>query len=116
MFESLVGLITPATRQNGGRLVMALGAPAGVNDPSVIGWARGMVVPSSATPARLSQAAVGEGGGRLVPYGIASSTGAATTRYRRDRMRVSGGRGGSDGALTPRSSMRSRLAGRTNMQ
>src|SRR5580765_4322277 len=101
MFESLVGLITPATRQNGGRLAMALGAPGGVNDPSVIGCARVMVVPSSAAAARLSQFAAVEWVERLVPYGIVSSNGAAIARYRRDPIGVSGGRGRKHGYGRP---------------
>ncbi len=34
--DSLVGAIVPATRQNGGRFVMGLLDPGGVNDPVVI--------------------------------------------------------------------------------
>jgi hypothetical protein len=36
MSESGVGLIVPAMRQNGGRLVMALADPGVVKDPPVI--------------------------------------------------------------------------------
>src|SRR5262247_3602310 len=35
--DSLVGAITPVIRQNGGRLVIALVQPGGVNDPVVTG-------------------------------------------------------------------------------
>jgi hypothetical protein len=35
MCESLVGAISPATRQNGGRLVIAFLDAGGVNDPLV---------------------------------------------------------------------------------
>src|SRR5262245_45226725 len=36
MSDSAVGLIVPAIRQNGGRLVIALVDPGGVNEPAVI--------------------------------------------------------------------------------
>src|SRR5438552_18490507 len=46
MCESLVGAISPATRQNGGRVVIALLDPGGVNDPVVTAWAAVIVVSS----------------------------------------------------------------------
>src|SRR5882672_4065915 len=47
MCDSAVGSMVPVTRQNGGRLVVALVEPGGVNDPPVIAWAAVMVVPGS---------------------------------------------------------------------
>ena len=47
MCESLVGSIAPATRQNGGRLVIALVDPGGVNDPPVTASAVRIVVSGS---------------------------------------------------------------------
>ena len=44
MCESLVGAISPATRQNGGRLVIAFLDPGGVNDPLVTASAVRIVV------------------------------------------------------------------------
>src|SRR5438552_4185446 len=54
MFESLVGLITPATRQNAGR--PGIGAPVGgANVPAGIAVAIVIVVYGNANAARLSQ-------------------------------------------------------------
>jgi hypothetical protein len=44
MCDSFVGAMTPATRQNGGRLVIAAPAPGGVNDPVVTVSAEVIVV------------------------------------------------------------------------
>jgi hypothetical protein len=54
MFESLVGLITPATRQNAGK--PGIGAPVGgANVPAGIEAATVIVVCGNANAARLSQ-------------------------------------------------------------
>src|SRR5690349_1119067 len=50
--ESLVGAEVPATRQNGGRLVIAVAEPGGVNDPVVMLWAAVIVVFGSASADR----------------------------------------------------------------
>jgi hypothetical protein len=47
MCELLVGAISPATRQNGGRLVIAFLDPGGVNDPLVTASAVRIVVSGS---------------------------------------------------------------------
>src|SRR5512134_3083901 len=55
--ESPVGAITPATRQNGGRLPITFVEPGGVNDPVVTACAEVIVVLASFCSARLAQAA-----------------------------------------------------------
>ena len=55
--ESLVGAITPATRQNGGRFAIGLVEPVGVNVPDVTGWAAVIVVSGSFCSTRLAHAA-----------------------------------------------------------
>src|SRR5687768_4855503 len=59
MCDSLVGAIAPATRQNGGRPVMAFVLPGGVNDPVVTAWAAVMVVAGSERAASRSHDAAG---------------------------------------------------------
>src|SRR5438034_9851630 len=54
MCDSLVGSITPATRQNGGRLAIALLEPGGVNDPPVIASTVVIRVSGSRCSARLA--------------------------------------------------------------
>jgi hypothetical protein len=56
MCDSLVGSMVPVTRQNGGRLVVALVEPGSVNGP-VIGCAELMVVLASCCFARSAHAA-----------------------------------------------------------
>src|SRR5581483_11753618 len=56
MFESLVGLIIPATRQNAGRLGMGLPS-GGVNEPAGTASATVIVAPDSASLARPAQSA-----------------------------------------------------------
>ena len=57
--ESIVGAITPATRQKGGKLPMALVEPGGVNDPVVTASATVIVVLGSCRCARLVHADAG---------------------------------------------------------
>jgi hypothetical protein len=55
IFESAEGVIIPATRQNAGRLSIAL-SPGGVNDPAGTAWAAVIFVSGSVSAARLSHA------------------------------------------------------------
>src|SRR4051812_50177543 len=57
MSDSGVGLIVPATRQNGGRLFIAFVEPGTVNDPPVTAWAAVMDVFGGAAFARAVHAA-----------------------------------------------------------
>src|SRR4051812_2109742 len=57
MSDSGVGLIVPATRQNGGRLFIAFVEPGGVNDPPVTVWTAVMDVFGNAPFARAVHAA-----------------------------------------------------------
>ena len=52
--DSVVGAMTPATRQKGGRLPITFVDPAGVNDPVLIASALVIVVPGSCCRARLA--------------------------------------------------------------
>src|SRR5688572_10891457 len=54
MWDSRVGAITPATRQNGGSPVIAFVPPGGVNEPPVTASAAVMVVSGSDRAARRS--------------------------------------------------------------
>src|SRR6476661_7818272 len=58
IWDSAVGAITPATRQNGGRFCIALLAPGGANEPFVISCAV-IVVFGRAREARVAHAPAG---------------------------------------------------------
>jgi len=57
MFESLLGAIVSATRQNSGRHVMAVVDPGGVKEPPVTSWAVVIVVNGIAVEAKVEQSA-----------------------------------------------------------
>src|SRR5262245_59845565 len=59
IFDSFVGRITPATRQKGGRSVIGLLEPGGVNDPVVIVWVAVNVVSGRCCLARARHDEVG---------------------------------------------------------
>src|SRR5204863_8766355 len=59
MFDSLVGLIAPVTRQKAGRLVMVLFETGDVKDPAVMASAAVIVVLGSRCSLRLAHAAAG---------------------------------------------------------
>src|SRR3989442_13593331 len=89
MCESLVGSITPATRQNGGRFVIALVDPGGVNDPLVTAWAAVIVVLGSRRSARLAHATAGTGFASSRALKIIASKAAAGTLLRAGDIIVS---------------------------